>query len=59
MLFTKHSTETYVDVEDENYNDKKRSHVVGKIDVMGAVSHTGDRLSLSVREKALFAAAVV
>ena len=44
---------------DENYSAKKRKLQAQKIDVMGVVSNTGDRLGLSVRQKAMFAAAVV
>ena len=44
--------------DDENFVDKKKQKQ-RKIDVMGAVSNTGDRLGLSARTKAMFAAAVV
>ena len=44
---------------DADYNGNERKNTTKKIDVMGPVSNTGDRLGLSVRDKAMFAAAVV
>ena len=52
-----------VKVEDAGAGDEdfviKDREKRAKIDVMGAVSNTGDRLGLSVRQKAMFAASVV
>ena len=44
---------------DENYTMIEKSVKTKKIDVMGPISNTGDRLGLSSRSKAMIAAAVV
>ena len=49
----------YEDDNDEDYVVEERKKKTRKIDVMGTVSNTGDRLGLSAREKAMFAAHVV
>ena len=47
------------DSSDKDFIVKERKTKKKKVDVMGAVSNTGDRLGLSGRKKAMFAAAVV
>ena len=48
-----------MEVTDVDYNGNFKGKKCKKIDVMGAVSNTGDRLGFSAREKAMFAASVV
>ena len=44
---------------DVDFNENVKDKKCKKINVMGAVSNTGDRLGFSARDKAMFAASVV